>query len=76
MFQELGAILKFAYALDATQRNVVRKIRLFDREDAVEVHIYTSRNSLAEQYRTNRQAKHIERIVKKPIVLKFIEEEG
>lgn len=76
MFQELGAILKFAYALDATQRNVVRKIRLFDREGTVEVHIYTSRNSLAEQYRTNRQAKHIERIVKKPIVLKFIEEEG
>lgn len=75
-YQELGSILKFTYALDATKRNVVRKMRLFDKGDFVEMHIYTNSNSLAEQYRSNRQTKHLERLVKKPIHLHFIEEEG
>lgn len=75
-YQELGSILKFTYALDATKRNVVRKVRLFDKGDFVEMHIYTNGNALAEQYRSNRQAKHLERLMKKPVRLHFIEEEG
>ncbi|MFD2868756.1 Ppx/GppA family phosphatase [Kurthia populi] len=73
---ELGSILKFTYALDATKRNVVRKVRLFDKGEVVEMYIYTNSNSLAEQYRANRQTKHLERLIKKTIELHFIEEEG
>ena len=76
MLLELGSILKFTYALDATKRNVVRKVRLFDKGEVVEVHIYTNSNSLAEQYRSKRQTKHLERLIKKTIELHFIEEEG
>lgn len=71
---KLGAFLKLVYALDASKRGVVTNIDvdLNDKKEDLILTVTCKANPLAEEYQVNRQKKHLERIIKKDIILKFV----
>ncbi|MCA1319056.1 Ppx/GppA family phosphatase [Bacillus tianshenii] len=66
-----GAMLKFSYSLNATKRNVVEKVEVTQEADGLLFHIKTCMQSDAEEYQAERQRKHLEKLLKHPIHLKF-----
>ncbi|WP_397537338.1 Ppx/GppA family phosphatase [Rummeliibacillus pycnus] len=74
--QGIGALLKFAYALDASKRKIVENIEIEQNGQGIMVHIYSSGNALAEKYKVCRQKKHIDRLFPGDVTLRFIEKEG
>ncbi|GLC87665.1 Ppx/GppA phosphatase family protein [Lysinibacillus piscis] len=72
--RDFGALLKFIYALNVSKRNIVQHIELHSAEGYVQVDITTKRNAVAEKYQVNRHKKHLERVLKLPIQINFIEE--
>lgn len=71
--QYLGSILKFANALDISNTGIVKDLRLnYDEdEDAAELIVYHDGDPISEEYQSNRQKKHIERILDKDLKIKF-----
>lgn len=74
--RDIGALLKFVYALDASKRNIVESIAMEQSGDNVKLKIFTKGNAMAEMYQANRQKKHLNRIFKGEVTLHFIEKEG
>lgn len=74
--QEIGALLKFVYALDGSKRKIIENIELEQVGQDVIVHIFTRGNALAEKYKVNRQKKHIDKLFSGEVILDFIEKEG
>lgn len=74
--RDIGALLKFVYALDASKRNIVESIAMEQSGDNVKLKIYTKGNAMAEMYQANRQKKHLNRIFKGEVTIHFIEKEG
>lgn len=70
-----GAIVKLAYSLNATKRNVIDWIGLEIEGDALKFNIYCRGDWKPEQYQAEKQKKHLEKQLKKPIQLHFIEQE-
>ncbi|WP_417900723.1 Ppx/GppA family phosphatase [Bacillus haimaensis] len=66
-----GAMLKFCYSLNATKRNVVEKVEVTLEEKGLLFHIQSSRPADAEEYQAERQKKHLEKLIKYPIHLRF-----
>lgn len=67
----LGSILKFANALDISNTGIVKDLRLeVDGDDAV-LTVFHDGDPVSEAYQTNRQKKHIERILNKDIEIVF-----
>ena len=71
----LGSVLRFAYALNETKRNIVQQIELIEHGGDLLFTISCSKNWQAEQYQAEKQKKHMEKALKRNIVLHFIEGE-
>ena len=69
----IGALLKFTYALDATKRQVIKDIEIKIKRKEIKLKLFYKRNPSAESYQTEKQKKHLEKALKKKIVLEFIE---
>ena len=69
----MGALLKFTYALDATKRQVIKDYELKVKRKQVKLNVYYTKNPSAERYQVEKQKKHLEKALKKKIVLDFIE---
>lgn len=72
--RDFGALLKFVYALNVSKRNIVHAIEMHTEEDHVQLNIYVKKNAAAEKYQANRHRKHLERALKIPMKINFIEE--
>ncbi|HHW38207.1 MAG TPA: Ppx/GppA family phosphatase [Bacillales bacterium] len=67
----LGAVLRFAYALNETKRNIVEQLEMTDRQEDLMVIIMCSNNWQAEQYHAEKQKKQLEKVLKRNIILHF-----
>lgn len=70
----LGAILKFIFSLNVSKRRIITHMDIQKLEEHVHITFTVSGNSAAESYAAERQKKHIERILRMPVTLQFIEE--
>lgn len=70
--KDLGAILKFIFALNISKRNVVQEVKLHDTNEQLRITISICHSAVAEMYYAEKQKKHIERVFKKSIELQFI----
>lgn len=70
----LGSILKFIFALNVSKRRIVKNIELKKHEEYVHIKFTTAQTAAAERYAAERQKKHIERVLRLPVQLEFIEE--
>lgn len=74
LIQYLGGIIKFSEALNDSHVNVVKDISLEKNDDGdYTLRIVHQGDILAEDYRTNRQKKHLERILDANLTIKFTE---
>lgn len=69
--QLLGAVLKIADGLHSTKRNIVQHIDMKSDENTVTIKLLCTKTFRAEQYQAEKQKKHLEKVVKKNIVLEF-----
>lgn len=69
--RDFGALLKFIYGLNISKRNIVRKITLERMGEEIVAIVTTERNAVAEEYQANRQKKHLERLFKRNLIIKF-----
>ncbi|MBM7542122.1 Ppx/GppA family phosphatase [Amphibacillus cookii] len=69
--QLLGALLKFTYSLDATKRQVIKDFDLKIKRKQMKLTLYGKSNVSAEIYKSEKQKKHIEKVLGKDIVLNF-----
>lgn len=67
----LGAVLRFAYALNETKRNIVEQIEMTDGQEDLMFIILCSNNWQAEQYHAEKQKKQLEKVLKRNIILHF-----
>lgn len=72
--REFGTLLKFVYALNVSKRNIVHAIEMQPLDNYVQLNVYVKKNAAAEKYQANRHKKHLERALKIPIKVNFIEE--
>ncbi|TYR79862.1 Ppx/GppA family phosphatase [Priestia megaterium] len=67
----LGALLKLSTSLNATKRNVVKHIELKETKEGIIFVLLCDGNYRAEEYQAEKQKKHLEKLLKKPITLEF-----
>lgn len=67
----LGALVKFAYSLNDTKRKIVKQIKLSEQNGAMIMDIYCDGDFRAEEYQAEKNKKHVEKIFKRPIELRF-----
>lgn len=67
----MGAILKVAYSLNHTKRNIVDRIEVTADEDGIGFEIFCFRNWRAERYQAEKQKKHLEKSLKEKIEFMF-----
>jgi len=72
--RDFGAILKFVYALNMTKRNVVKNIAIEKVNNQFHIEVHASERAIAEMAQAEKQKKHIERVFKGEVKLKFKEE--
>ncbi|WP_436837056.1 exopolyphosphatase [Planococcus shixiaomingii] len=66
-----GAIIKLAYSLNATKRNIVEEIEInLDGEELL-FNVYCNSDWTPEEYQVEKQKKHLEKQLKKPIQFQF-----
>jgi exopolyphosphatase/guanosine-5'-triphosphate,3'-diphosphate pyrophosphatase len=69
----LGAMLKFTYSLDDTNRQTVQDLKLTLKKDqTINLTFYCDKDFLPEQYQAEKQKKHLEKLLKKSIRLLFV----
>ncbi|QCR31627.1 Ppx/GppA family phosphatase [Lysinibacillus sp. SGAir0095] len=69
--RELGAMLKFIFALNVSKRTIVESVELEKVSDVLHIIVAARNVPMAEIYQCERQKKHIERIFKKPVQIHF-----
>lgn len=70
-----GSIVKLAYSLNATKRNVIASIELELEDEELKFNIYCNSDWKPEQYQAEKQKKHLEKQLKKSIQLHFVEKQ-
>ncbi|MDQ0229525.1 exopolyphosphatase [Metabacillus malikii] len=71
-YRLLGSIIKFAYSLNATNRNIIERINLeLQDEETLIFSIKCRKDWKPEQYQVEKQKKHLEKVLKKTITVKF-----
>jgi exopolyphosphatase / guanosine-5'-triphosphate,3'-diphosphate pyrophosphatase len=69
----LGALIKFAYHLNATKRDIVENIHVkVDEKGTIHVNIYCNQNWQPEQYQVEKQKKHLIKVLKREVKLHFL----
>lgn len=71
--QLLGSILKFAYALNISNTNIVKTLYLEKQAENFNLVVEYVGDAIAEEYQAERQKKHIEKIIKSKLNLVFTE---
>lgn len=66
-----GSIVKLAYSLNATKRDIIQSISIESEESDLVLHILCNNDWAPEQYQAEKQKKHLEKQLKKSIELKF-----
>ncbi|KYG89319.1 exopolyphosphatase [[Bacillus] sp. KCTC 13219] len=69
--RDFGAILKFVYGLNISKRNAVSRVTLEKTDEEIVCIVTTKRNAVAEEYQANRHKKHLERLFKCDLKIKF-----
>lgn len=69
--KDMGALLKLVYSLNATKRNIVKKVEVKKENDSLCLIISCSGNFLAEQYQTEKQKRHLEKALKTELDIHF-----
>ena len=69
--RDFGAMLKFIYALNVSKRNIVESVEFEEIDNVIRIIVGAQHVPMAEIYQCERQKKHIERIVKKPVQIHF-----
>nr|WP_263312879.1 exopolyphosphatase [Mammaliicoccus sp. Marseille-Q6498] len=69
--QKLGGIIKFAHALNVSNTDCIESIELIDNKDEYELKVEYVTDPIAEQYQSERQKKHIEKLLPKKLNIKF-----
>ncbi|KUP07615.1 hypothetical protein Q75_05150 [Bacillus coahuilensis p1.1.43] len=72
LLKEFGPLLKMAYSLNATKRNVVHDVSITEKQGNIVVCIICEDDILAEQYQFEKQKKHLEKALKREIVLEVL----
>ncbi len=72
--KDLGAILKFIYALNISKRNIAKSIVIDKNDRNIRIIVITRRSAVAEIYYAERQKKHIERVFKSSVEILFVDE--
>ncbi|UXR75527.1 MULTISPECIES: exopolyphosphatase [unclassified Staphylococcus] len=70
--QALGGIIKFVNALNISNTNTVNQLSLNIDSELYELSVYYQGEPIAEIYQSNRQKKHIEKILKNKLDIQFI----
>ncbi len=70
-YRILGAILKFAYSLNATKRNIIKSIDLHTYKEGLTFSITCHHDWKPEQYQAEKQKKHLEKLLKRSIAIIF-----
>lgn len=72
-FNLIGAVIKFAYSLNATKRDIVEDIQLESLKEELVFSIQCREDWKPEQYQVEKQKKHLEKLLKKAIAVHFHE---
>lgn len=72
-FNIIGAVIKFAYSLNATKRDIVEDIQLESQKEELIFSIQCREDWKPEQYQVEKQKKHLEKLLKKAITVHFHE---
>ena len=72
--RDLGAMLKFIYALNVSKSHIVSDIKMNRMDEQLELIIKTKGSAVAENYEAEKQKKHIERVFKLQVSIRLIEE--
>lgn len=67
----LGAIIKMAYSLNATKRDIVETIAVEEQDDVLIFSVQCHEDWEPEQYQVEKQKKHLEKQLKKSVEFKF-----
>lgn len=67
----LGAIIKMAYSLNATKRDIVEKIELEQHEEVLVFSVQCREDWKPEQYQVEKQKKHLEKQLKQTVEFRF-----
>ncbi|UOQ84569.1 Ppx/GppA family phosphatase [Gracilibacillus salinarum] len=70
--KHLGSILKFCYCLDATRRQVVKEITFDHHKEALVIELHCNGDAAPEEYQSEKQKKHLEKAIKKEVILRFL----
>nr|WP_233499169.1 Ppx/GppA family phosphatase [Bacillus weihaiensis] len=70
-YRLLGAIIKLAYSLHATRRNIIQAIDLRKEQDELVFTILCKKDWRPEQYQVEKQKKHLEKLLKININVHF-----
>lgn len=71
--QQLGGIIKFADALNDSHMKVIQDIRISKNKNGYDMFLYYKGDILAEEYRAERQRKHVERLLDGKLNIIFTE---
>lgn len=67
----LGALLKFCYALDGTRRQTITDVEIKIKRKKITIHLTYKKNAAPEMYQAEKQKKHLEKALKRDILLSF-----
>lgn len=69
--QTLGGIIKFANAMNISNTNVVDDVELRKEKNGYQLSVFYHGEPIAEEYQSNRQKKHIEKVIKENLTIHF-----
>ncbi|MEO4054306.1 Ppx/GppA family phosphatase [Solibacillus sp. CAU 1738] len=72
--RDIGALLKFVYALNVSKRNIVNAVKFARIKGEIHIFVTTKGSAAAEIYEAEKQKKHIERVFKQYVCIRFTEE--
>lgn len=69
--RDLGALLKFVYALNVSKRNIVKDIRLEEKGGRIQIFVTASERVISEKYQAEKTKKHLERFFRQGVDIYF-----
>ena len=68
----LGSILKLAYNLNTTKRNIVERVVISREHEQIMMKVFCAKDWRPEEYKAEKQKKHLEKLLKVNIGIKFV----
>ncbi|WP_409253521.1 exopolyphosphatase [Bacillus sp. SCS-153A] len=69
--RDMGTLLKLVYSLNATKRNIVKKVEVKRVNASLSLIVSCKGDFLAEQYQTEKQKRHLEKALKTELDIEF-----